>query len=418
MLCDRDLRIIGSLPETTIVGTCTRELNRTSKASMIFTWDANECTTCNEKLARIYRWHHGIAIYRDGELIWAGPITNMKHGYGALKIDCADASAWFDRRLINDVDASRDPDPDISQVVEVMFDAAFTDDPTPNLIKDFEDVGQTADYQIDSDSHRYFSAVLAELRAYGFDWTVIAKRFRLRRTRPIPERNAVTLDSSHFSVPPVIEEIGNVQATRVTVIGRDGVFGVAQNQQYIDYYGLIERKVELTDLPTQRDCETAAEAYLAAWLDPIFAAPSGSAFLTPRAPVKVNELVPGRVVRISINCNTRQVTGVPFVIRSVTFKFDGTVRLVLAPPGDRQPSSVTDQLIEAQQRLEALEAGRNQISNWTIRQDDNTIYLRSTLDGSELPIGDRAAKWVIVDDGIAVYFKHTSTGQRIPVATI
>src|SRR5690606_19038527 len=60
---------------------------------------ADDC--CNQ-LSEINPWQHEIHIFRNGELVWCGPIVDMSfdNAQGLATIEAKDLFAWMDRRFI------------------------------------------------------------------------------------------------------------------------------------------------------------------------------------------------------------------------------------------------------------------------------------------------------------------------------
>lgn len=88
-------RPLGTLEFESVVWD--RRQDDTSEATVVIPTNTECCTTI---LADAHVWHHGIAIYRDGELVWDGPIVLITASRTQVTIVARDVSALLSKRLL------------------------------------------------------------------------------------------------------------------------------------------------------------------------------------------------------------------------------------------------------------------------------------------------------------------------------
>lgn len=256
---------------------------------------------CCERLADVRSWRHRLAIWRDGQPVWEGPILDVDWtATGGVEIRARDILAWLDRRvphqdqtftrtdltdiaawLIADGYAPDDP----GHQVEVVGPTRVAGDRAYEL-----DVGQTGDH-------------LRDLARTGLDYTAVGSTIVL-----LPENHLATVGSltdADFPEGLVVAEDGASLGTRWIVHGSDGVKGVAGGVH--DYYGLLERSVQETSVLDSDSARAAARSRLAGSLPvPVFI-DSQQVTLSPDAPVDVPLLVPGWCVDVATTATCRTV---------------------------------------------------------------------------------------------------------------
>lgn len=272
---------------------------------------------CCARLGEVRAWRHSLAIYRDGELAWTGPITQIEWRLGEVEISASDIGAWLARRVPHsDMTFSN---VDLMEVAKALIEDGFApDDPGhqvqvvgPAKVKGSreytEDVGQTMDHLLD----------LAET---GIDFTVIGNTIVL-----LPEDHSAAvgrLSDVDFPEGLVVAEDGASLGTRWIVAGdEDGeVLGSAGGKH--PYYGLLERYLEQSSIPDDASAAAAAASKLRASLPvPVFI-DSQEVTLSPQAGVDVNKLVPGWCLDIT-SAQTCRVVSQRLKIVGVTVHEDG-----------------------------------------------------------------------------------------------
>lgn len=276
----------------------TRVLDDTSTARVVINPEGD----CCERLGEVRSWRHSLVIWRDGELVWAGPIINVDWRFGEVEIFAQDISAWLARRVPH---SSRTfTNADLMEPAQWLIEDGFApDDPGhtvqvvgPAKVKGSrsytEDVGQTLDHLLD-------------LADTGIDWTVIGKTFVL-----LPEDHSASvgrLDDNDFPEGLIVAEDGTSLGTRWIVAGEEGggVLGSAGGAH--DYYGLLERYVEETSLTDVASATATAAAKLRSSLPvPVFI-DSQQVTISPQAAVDVAQLVPGWCLDITSALTCRKI---------------------------------------------------------------------------------------------------------------
>ncbi|GGZ23204.1 hypothetical protein GCM10010387_15390 [Streptomyces inusitatus] len=258
---------------------------------------------CCEQLGRVRAWRHTLAIYREGMLVWTGPIVRVEWGLGRVEVFASDISVWLDRRVPHD--SMTFTDVDLTRIAEWLITDAFApDDPghTVTVVglarvhgsrSYIKEVGQSGDH-------------LRDLAETGIDYTVVGANILL-----LPEDHQASvgrLSDADFPEGLVVAEDGASLATRWIVAGDDegDVLGTAGGSHA--YYGLLEQYLEQTAITDDASAEQAARAKLRASLPvPVFV-DSQEVTISPQAAVDVATLVPGWCLDITSALTCRTVT--------------------------------------------------------------------------------------------------------------
>ncbi|WP_329368688.1 hypothetical protein OG896_24445 [Streptomyces sp. NBC_00669] len=289
---------------------------------------------CCQALARVRSWRHTLAIYRDNQPCWEGPIVTPQWTADGVTITAVDVVGWLARRVPHRSIAFKARD--LAEIADWLITDGFApDDPghevqivAPTRIRG--DRAYTQDVGLVSDH-------LADLADTGVDYTAVGSRILL-----LPEDftgRVGSLTDADFPNGLTVTEDGSSLATRVVVAGQQGqqgqpdIMGTAGGVD--DYYGLLETYV---DEPSVLDDASAAAAALshlrASNPAPVFIT-SQEATLAPDAAVDVPSLVPGWCVDVSTTRTCRTIAQ-SMKIRSVKVTEDSTgeaVAVTLAPAG-------------------------------------------------------------------------------------
>lgn len=303
-----------------------RVLDDTSTARVVI----DPSGDCCGQLANVRSWRNRLAIYRNGEAVWDGPILQAEWKLGQVEIFAGDITAWLDRRVphqtisftsaeLTDIatwlieDAFRPDDP--GHTIQVVGPTRIRGDRAYTL-----DIGQTGDH-------------LRDLADTGLDYTAVGSTIVL-----LPEGHNVSvgmLTDADFPEGLVVAENGTALATRWVVHGDEDstVKGVAGGTD--SYYGLLERSVEETSVLDDASAAAAARSRRASSLPvPVFLT-SEEVTLSPQAPVDVGSLVPGWCVDVSTTKTCRTIAQrLKIVGLKVQEDGDGEeVKIQLAPTG-------------------------------------------------------------------------------------
>ncbi|MFJ1695649.1 hypothetical protein ACIOHC_10940 [Streptomyces sp. NPDC088252] len=301
-----------------------RVLDDVSTARVLVAPDADCCAA----LSRVRSWRHKLAIYRDTQPVWEGPITAPEWTADGVQVSAVDILGWVDRRTPHNDQTFVDRE--LAEIAEWLIDDAFQpDDPGhsvqiigPSRIRGDRayqaDVGQSGDH-------------LRDLAATGIDFTVLGQQILI-----LPEDHYArvgSLTDDDFASELVVAEDGLALATRWVIHGKDGVRGEAGGVH--PYYGLIERVAEESSILDDASAEAAARSRLAASSPaPVFL-DSQEAVLAPDSSVDVPALVPGWCVDVTTTQTCRDIAqSLKIAMVKVHEDADGErVSLQLTPAG-------------------------------------------------------------------------------------
>lgn len=334
-----------------------RKLNEVSEASVAFALNGQDAECCN-CVGTINPWEHEIAIYRDGEEVWCGPITNGDIDLETLTAtyQAKDLSAWFDHRWVEVFDTDVDfEEVDVAEVYAWLIQHGYYKDAF-NLTWQIGRMGVPI-------NKTYIAAVppqdrwsghfpnigseLRDLSQYGIDFTVVRRVLVGGDLESNTDVSAILYDK-HWAKLPKISIVGGAMATEVGVAGgNSGYYGWSDEQiwiergddEYAARYGLLQ---SLFPAPELDEEDTTAlpnaitqKAYNLRQLkkEPFVYVKDGS--LAQDAPVTFDQLIPGRVFRVDLTqtCRTVQAN---YRLYQVDVQFSGqgeTVGVQLTPLG-------------------------------------------------------------------------------------
>ncbi|MFF5968288.1 hypothetical protein ACFY64_32100 [Streptomyces collinus] len=276
-----------------------RVLDGTSSARALIQPDGD----CCGRLGRIGSWRNRLVVYRDGQYVWDGPITDVNWSLGEVEIAAEDVSVWLDDRVPH---ANRTfTNADLSEIAEWLITDGFAPDDPGHTVEIVgkagvigsrsytAGVGQTGDH-------------LRQLAEAGIDYTVIGSKILL-----LPETHLVSVGRlSDADMPDGLEvsEDGKALVTRWIVAGSEesGAIGAAGG---IDpYYGLHERYAEMNEITDNASATEAAKARLRTTSAvPVFI-DTQQVTISPLANINVPHLVPGWALDITSTGTCRKVT--------------------------------------------------------------------------------------------------------------
>lgn len=278
----------------------TRLLNDTSAATVSIGVSGPDC--CGQ-LGQIRSWRHMLNIFRGGQFMWSGFITNIDWQGDRVIVSATDIIGLLDlrvphqdmtfantdlveiaRQLVEDGLAPEDP----GHVTTVMGMSGTTGGRAY-----LKNIGQTADH-------------LRDLADTGIDFTAVGSNIVI-----LPDQFCEVVGRlSDEDLPEglTVSEDGAMLATRQIVAGDEDsdVVGTAGGTN--SYYGLLERYEEQTTITDQASADAAAAAKLSASLTvPVFI-DTQDVTLNPNANVSVHQLVPGWCVDITSDYTCRPIS--------------------------------------------------------------------------------------------------------------
>ncbi|MEZ0073630.1 hypothetical protein [Planotetraspora sp. GP83] len=283
---------------------------------------------CCQAVDNVRSWRHKLVIWRDGRMVWEGPVLGADWKYGSFEVEAGDVLAWLDRRVPHqDIKFG---ETDLADIAEWLIEDGFAPDDPGHSVQIIgpagitggraytKDVGQTGDH-------------LRDLADTGIDYTAVGSRILI-----LPEDHTTrvgSLSDADFPEGLTVSEDGAALATRWVVHGKDKVVGEAGGIH--PYYGLLERVADESSILKDASAAAAARSRLRASLPaPVWIA-SQQATLSPDAAVDVPSLVPGWCVDVASTRTCRAVAqSLKIMAVKVTENSSGeTVSVQLAPAG-------------------------------------------------------------------------------------
>lgn len=306
-------RRVATLGQVTGV-TWTRTLSETSWATVTVKPRGRGCSAA---LDGAIPWGHELALYRDRELVWCGPLMDEPDDGNTVTLSALDLSAWLGKRLVHDgYDTTGEP-ADLTTIAwGLLRDALSPDDPGVLQHVDARLTGVTAERWVDPET-TMADADLAQLVALGLDWTMVGRRMVLFGRAESLGRIA-HLYGRHFTGPLPSVRAGAGVVTRAVVQG-GGVRGEAGGVHPV--LGLLEDLVSSSTVESDEDAATLAAAHL---YTPTVLLSGTELRLTARAPVSIHQLVPGVVAAVSGAGAACRVTGTAAQLTKVTVEWSPT----------------------------------------------------------------------------------------------
>lgn len=305
-----------------------RRLDDVSEATLTIPPGAD----CCGKLADIWPWRHELAISRDGDEVWTGPIRVIADCTSGMIVKATDVLGWLQRRVIHeDHDWTVNLLGAVQAAEELIQDGFAPDD--PDVLRHLFTVGTGVvggrSYVADS---KYVIDALADLAKGSLDFTTIGRRIVLMPSgHELGRTTLVTCD--HFAGDVCTSVDGDDAATRTIVTGV-GVTGTAGGVD--PYFGLVELLVDDQRIGRQATADDQAAGLLEGRNPPplLVQPPQGSG-LAPDAPICLSDLVPGVTVPVSVNCTCRAaLQDMRLTQLTVNVSADGeTLAPTLAPLG-------------------------------------------------------------------------------------
>lgn len=286
--------------------TWSRELDAVSEAQVVIARQVIDAD-CDRQLRRLRPWAHELTLYRagDSQPVWQGPITLTERTRTTYTITARDLAAWLEVRT--NPESYEWTDIDLVAVARRLVRMGLTGGtrPDPNFWPHclFDPTGIDTDRE---QARTYAVPIKDELDALcdqGMDYTVTRRRLWC-----FPEPTIATPAQGRLTHNDIVDELslvvdGDQTATRWIVEGQtgDGDRVRAIEGEVDQYYGLIERAVRAENARTERACRNVARTRLRYSRRPpvMVTVPDGAA-LHPRAPITIDQLIPGTRWDISL----------------------------------------------------------------------------------------------------------------------
>lgn len=277
-----------------------RVLDDTSEAESTAAGYPAEC--CAD-LATIRQWQHELAIYRDGSLVWVGPIMEPKAPPPfTFVIGARDLTAWWDHRRIHN-DHNYDVPTDLAVIFQDLSDDAMAPDTSPGLSVATTPTGVNALMNLLAVQNLMAGPKLRDIANVGLDWTTVGRDV-LAGGAVVPTGSIGTFYDSHFVTPPTPRRNGLSQANSWLIRGSGGgaagdtIYGVATAAAaIIARDGLLESVDTVSTLQDNDSAQAAAQSRVAITTDIILVE---NCVLSPEAPFAIEDLVPGALCELAL----------------------------------------------------------------------------------------------------------------------
>jgi hypothetical protein len=298
-----------------------RLLNEVSDATVdVNTGSHGDCCSIFGKLGT---WGHELKMFRDGEPVWEGPITNIKWRRGGVSITAQDPLAWSKKRLTSGKFVST-PDYAEKQAWELVAESFGTlTNHDPNVIPYAQRLaagtGPLMTRDVKNVGGMYYDQWLDVAKA-GAMFTFVGRRLLVWHSAYVMGMTKALEPAKHMSGEVEIEEDGMEVGIRIFFVNDDGFFGASSDTTGITadaFYGLNDLLV-----PSDGYDEASLRAMAVTYGEGTYPAPlkvnlpQGSV-LSCDAPFGINELVAGTLMPVKVEtgicrrvASTHQLTGV------------------------------------------------------------------------------------------------------------
>lgn len=287
-----------------------RDLNEISEAEVVIALGATTDEECCDLLGDIEPWCHELHIVRDGQTVWAGPVTEPVYNVDKVTIKAKDVLAWTTVRVaevpIDYTVATGSGPADWTTIAETVLDVAFAeDDPAVLQYVSATPTGYVGEQLFPAYTDTAFGQLDA-LAGTGLDYTVVGRTIILSsENTPASPIAALTDDMI----------LGDVQLTKSGLLQGNRWFvhfdkddeaippgpGVAEATDFA-CYGPIER-IRSTDvaLANVESANVVAQTYVAAssTAPRLLEVPDGSR-ISPEAPWDIMAMIPGCRVDVAV----------------------------------------------------------------------------------------------------------------------
>lgn len=273
----------------------------------------------------LWPWAHELAIYRDGELVWMGPVFSIDETVmpdettDFIQVNARDFLGWLDRRVIHEDLYMNDEFYDLSEIGEAIVRDAFEPDDMGVL----EHLEVTMSGRSGKHTVRKWEARSGEeLRTVargGLDFTAIGRKILIGSPTRDPAKPTITLRAKDFQSGIEIRVVGAEAATAGVAVGgppedadpEEPPENVPPKKAYFGgldpYFGLIENWTQSEGVQDEEFLLWIAKQKVAEGNPPPYtlSVPADSG-LSPDAPVSIHNLVPSQyfTVLIAGTCRT------------------------------------------------------------------------------------------------------------------
>lgn len=272
----------------------------------------------------LWPWAHELALYRDGDLVWQGPVFSVDEtvrpdeSTDHIQVTARDFLGWLDRRTIHSDIYLNNTFYDLSTVAErIVRDAFAPDDPGVLAHLRVTPSGRKGKYSVRKWEARCGDE-LREVARGGLDFTAVGRAIIIGSPKRNESINTITLRAKDFQSGIEIRIVGAEAATAGVAVGEHPtnssgvpIDNVPPKKRYYGgkdpFFGLIENWTQSESVKDEEFLLWIAKQKVAEGNPPpmTLSIPADSG-LSPHAPVSIKHLVPGTyfTVLISGTCRT------------------------------------------------------------------------------------------------------------------
>jgi hypothetical protein len=272
---------VGDL--TTVDMDYERVLNDTGSAT--FTFAPGDDTDCCERLGQLQCWAHELLIFRCSELVWLGPVVDIKWKRDTVTVEARDISAWLDFRIIhNDYEFIAT---DLGEIAMTLLEDAF---------------GPTEQNPGGSDDACIMDNIQIPRNGAGNPEIGVLADFKV--TACLAYMGDVLLEIEQRGLDAANYVCASGQEDPITHLPVSATYAINDN-----YYGRLERLMTL-DHATDDDAalSAATSRVESSSPPPLFINVPDGAQLNPETGITFSQLVPGQTFNLLIDEACKRVT--------------------------------------------------------------------------------------------------------------
>ena len=276
----------------------------------------------------IWPWAHELSLFRDGELVWQGPIFSIDElvmpdeTTASIQITARDFLGWLDRRAVhsNIFITTRT---DLSYIAEAIIRDAFQPD-DPGVLEHLviQPSGRYGTHSVRYDEARSGDELRTVARG-GLDFTSIGRKIIVKGPSydPAAGLGTITLRAKDFLSGIEVRVVGAEAATVGIAVGAaptssdpnipiENIPPAKARYGALDpFFGLIENWTRSETVTNEEFLLWVAKQKIAEGNPPphTLSIPSDSG-LSPNAPVSIHHLVPSTYFTVSVTGTCRQLS--------------------------------------------------------------------------------------------------------------
>lgn len=262
---------------------------------------------CCGRVGAAEPYAHEVSLYRDGQLVWQGPLLTVTETRSGLTLAAADVLAWSQVRVNQDAFNYEKAATDVGLVAERLIQDGYgQDDPGVLDYAVYTRTGTDTTRKADAETAVIWDQ-LHDLAGYGLDITTVGRRIVCLAEDPDQPgtRGRMVLTADHIIGDVAVTRDSSALATEAVVAGQ-GVVGHAGGP--VLPYGLVTRVVRDEQVTTQATADRLAMQAAASGATPstVIVVPD-NAQLAPSTPAGIADLVCGRRFDLSVSGFCREV---------------------------------------------------------------------------------------------------------------